>query len=70
MLQDLVNGEEYVTGSGMCCTHNVKLVRSVMMKKISSLDENGETTWLMGEVVISACPYKTEKRDRARTFEI
>ena len=59
MFQDLVNGEECV--SGMCCTHNVKLVRSVMMKKISSLDENGEKMWLMGEVVLSACPYKTEK---------
>ena len=32
------------------------------MKKISSLDENGETTWLMGEAVISACPYKTDKQ--------
>ena len=32
------------------------------MKKISSLDENGETTWLMGEAVISSCPYKTDKQ--------
>ena len=44
MFQDLVNGEECVTGSGRCCTHNVKQVRSVV-KNILSLDEIGETVW-------------------------
>ena len=33
-----------------------------MMKKILRLDENGETVGIMGEVVVSTCPYRTDKQ--------
>ena len=34
----------------------------MMMKKILRLDENGETVRIMGEVVVSTCPYRTDKQ--------
>ena len=48
MFQDLVDDGDCVIGGGWCGKHHVKLVRNVSKKKISSVSEDGGTTWLRG----------------------
>ena len=67
MFEDLLDDNDCVIGGGWCGTHHVRLVRSVASKRVSSIDENGGTTWLRGEAVISACPYKTDKQSNGST---
>ena len=67
MFQDLVDEDDCVLGGGWCVKHNVRLVRSVSKKKIASVSEEGGTTWLRGEAVISACPYKRDKQINGQT---
>ena len=67
MFQDIVDDDDCVAGGGWCVKHNVRLVRSVTNKKVSSVSENGGTTWLRGEAVISACPYKMDKQTSGQT---
>ena len=48
-----------VIGSGFCTGHNVKLERTVKMKKMSNIGSNGKIEWTMREVTSLACPAKT-----------
>ena len=61
MFQKLSMGEDCVIGSGRCSRHNVKLVRGVVMKKVSCVDKNGRLSWLMREVTSLSCPYKPDR---------
>ena len=63
MFQKLADGEDCVIWSGRCSSHNAKLVRSVVKKKVCSVNENGTVSWPMGEAVILACPY-AKRSDR------
>ena len=47
-----------VIGSGYCSGHNVKLERSIRMKKVSNIGINGKIEWTMREVTSLACPAK------------
>ena len=51
-----------VIGSGFCAGHNVKLERSVKIKKISIIDNDGKVKWLMREVTSLTCPPTKPKR--------
>ena len=62
MFQKLSMGENCVIGSGRCSRHNVKLVRGVVMKKVSCIDKNGKLSWLMREVTNLSCPYKPDRQ--------
>ena len=46
----------------MCSTHNVKLLRNVIEKKISVKNEDGRVVWKIGEVVTLTCPLKQRIR--------
>ena len=70
MFQDLVDDDECVMAGGWCGKHHVRLVRSISKKRISSVSEEGGTTWLRGEAVISACPYKMDKQNIEQTEAI
>ena len=48
----------------MCAEHNVKLRRSVEMKRIGCVDENGKTTWQRREVAILACPVSAQSNEQ------
>ena len=39
--QELITGDECVMGSGCCGTHNTKLVRGIVIKKMSCVDKSG-----------------------------
>ena len=56
IFSDKSQGVKCVLGSGHCSGHNVKLVRSVVMKKVSEIDRNGMVIWPMREVTILSCP--------------
>ena len=56
MFSDMSQEVKCVLGSGYCSGHNVKLVRSIVKKKISETDCNGKVTWPMREVITLACP--------------
>ena len=60
MFQKLAEGEECVIGSGRCSSHNTKLVRSVVKRKVCSVNEEGAVSWPMGEAVILACPFSKQ----------
>ena len=62
MFQKLSEGEKCVIGSGRCSSHNVKLVRGVVKKKVSCIDKDGKLSWLMREVTNLTCPYKPDKK--------
>ena len=51
-------------GSGMCATHNCKLKKRVVEKKISCIDKNGKIGWTMREGTILACPKSTSLSER------
>ena len=42
--------------SGYCHSHNVRVKREVVKKKMSELGDNGKLEWPMREVTILACP--------------
>ena len=48
----------------MCAEHNVKLCRSVEIKRVGCVDENGKTTWQRREVVILTCPVSTQSSEQ------
>ena len=58
MFQELEKGAECLLGSGRCSTHNVKLVRNVSMKRVSTVTDSGNVRWTMREGVTLACPHK------------
>ena len=62
MFQRLADRDECVVGSGRCSTHNTKLIRSVITKKVSEVDSHGHITWPIREVCILACPNKLDKQ--------
>ena len=43
-------------GSVRCARHNTKLVKKIVLKKMSCVDKHGVVSWKMGEVTILACP--------------
>ena len=47
-----------VIGSGYCSGHNVKLERTIKMKKVSKIGSNRKLEWTMREVTSLACPAK------------
>ena len=51
--------EKCVMGSGMCATHNCKLVKQIIEKRTSCIDKNGKIGWLMREGTSLACPKST-----------
>ena len=51
-------GGECIVRSGFCTSHNNRMVREVMMKRMGEVDSEGVTSWKMREVTILACPYK------------
>ena len=50
------SGSGCVMGSGRCATHNVKLVRSVCMKKVSDRNNADELVWRNRESTTLVCP--------------
>ena len=60
MFEKLADGEECVIGR--CSSHNTKLVRSVIERRVCNIDADGKVTWPMGEAIIFACPFSTDKR--------
>ena len=63
MFQELERGQECVMRSGMCSTHNTKLLRSVTEKKVSVRNEDGSVVWKRGEVVTLTCPLRQPIRE-------
>ena len=56
MFQEFQRGGDCVMGSGRCAEHNVRLVRKVTHKKVSSVNDDGMIKWTTREVTILACP--------------
>ena len=48
--------DECVLGSGMCATHNTKLIRIMKERKVSCVDKCGQISWVMKEVAALVCP--------------
>ena len=65
MFQELANKDECVWGSGRCSTHNTRLVRKVVMKKVSEVSNKGHISWPMREVCTFACPNKLDKQSNS-----
>ena len=63
--QELIAGDECVMGSGRCGTHNTKLVRRIVTKKMSCVDKLGGIVWRSGEVTILACPKASQPRSNS-----
>ena len=61
--QKLARGDECVIGSGRCGSHNCKLVRSVVVKKMSVINKDGSLGWSRREVTTLACPYAAQSKD-------
>ena len=71
MFEKLSNGVECVIGSGKCSSHNTRLVRSVIERRVCNVDADGKVTWPMGETIIFACPLNTDRQStREYTAEI
>ena len=62
IFQKFANGDDCVFGSGRCSTHNTKLVRIVVKKRVCSVSEEERVTLPMGEAINLACPYRIDKR--------
>ena len=60
--QRLADRDECVVGSGRCSTHNTRLIRSVIRKKVSEVDSQSQIAWPIREVCILACPNKLDKQ--------
>ena len=58
MFQELEKGKECLLGSGRCSTHNVKLVRKISKRRVSTVACDESVKWTIGEGVALACPYK------------
>ena len=54
--KQISEGTECIVRSGYCTSHNVKMTRSVNMKRMSNVDECGKITWSMREATILSCP--------------
>ena len=46
----------------MCSTHNTKLLRNVIEKRVSVRNEDGSIAWKMGEGVTLTCPLRQPAR--------
>ena len=62
MFEKLSNGVECVIGSGRCSSHNTRLVRSVVERRVCNVDENGRVTWPMEEAITFACPLSSDRQ--------
>ena len=62
MFQKLSEGEKCVIGSGRCSSHNVKLVRGVVKKRVSCIDKDGKLSWILREVTSLTCPNKPDRK--------
>ena len=49
-------GNECVMSGGRCVNHKVKLTREVTARRVSSINQLGEVTWLRREGTILVCP--------------
>ena len=47
--------------SGFCTTHNVKMNREVMVKKMSNEDEYGKISWVSRETTVLSCPMRNPR---------
>ena len=65
--QDMIRGDECVIGSGRCASHNTKLVRKVVVRKMSCVDKFGGIGWRNGEVTILACPKASQPGNNSTT---
>ena len=50
------SGGGCILGSGMCATHNVKLVRRIDKKKVGENDDSGGVRWVYRDVTSMVCP--------------
>ena len=62
MFEKLSNSVDCVIGSGRCSSHNTRLVRSVIERRVCNVDEDGRVTWPMGEATIFACPLSSDRQ--------
>ena len=58
MFQELEKGQDCVMRSGMCATHNTKLDRNVVKKRMSVMTAGGNVEWVMSEGVTLTCPLR------------
>ena len=58
----LSTANECVYGSGRCATHNCKLIRSVIQKRMSVPDRDGGVSWAMRDVTCLMCPSKDQTK--------
>ena len=65
--QDMIRGDECVIGSGRCASHNTKLVRKIVVRKMSCVDKFGGIGWRNGEVTILACPKASQPGSSSTT---
>ena len=65
----MTRGTECQIRSGYCSSHNVKVIREVVMKKVSDVDELGKTSWSTREVCILTCPKKPNVAAQPRNTE-
>ena len=52
------NGNDCMIRSGFCTTHNVKMSREVMVKKMSNVDDRGNISWISKETTVLSCPMR------------
>ena len=58
----LTAGSDCVYGSGSCATHNCKLVRGVIQKRMSVPNKDGGVSWAMRDVTCLRCPNKDQAK--------
>ena len=63
----MITGDECVIGSGRGGRHNTKLVRKIVVKKMSCVDKFGGIEWKNGEVTILACPKASQPGSNSAT---
>ena len=59
-------GTECQIRSGFCSSHNVKVMREVVKKRMGNVDELGKTSWSTQEACILTCPKKPEVTTQPR----
>ena len=62
MFEKLSSSVECVIGSGRCSSHNARLVRSVIERRVCNVDKDGRVTWPIGEATIFVCPFSSDRQ--------
>ena len=55
-------GTDCLIRSGFCTSHNHKMIRKIVSKKMSSEDEYGVVTWTTRESTVLYCPSNISKQ--------